>query len=33
MGAGGATVYRKDAQPKLAKSGTTVELDGATTTR
>jgi cyanophycinase len=26
MGAGGATVYRKDSEPKLAKSGTTVEL-------
>ena len=26
MGAGGATVYRKDSKPKLAKSGTTVEL-------
>ena len=26
MGAGGATVYRKDAKPKTAKSGSTVEL-------
>jgi cyanophycinase len=31
-GAGGVTVYRKDAAPKPAKTGTTVELDGAATT-
>ncbi len=33
VGSGGVTVYRKGAKPKTAKSGGTIELGAATTTR
>ena len=33
MGAGGATVYRKGAKPKSAKSGAIVALDAVPTSR
>ncbi len=33
LGAGSATVYRKDAQPKTTKPGGTIELTAAATTR